>query len=243
MRKEDPIAILKNKIMHGDECLELDKKKCKNFTFLNCYSYYIYRKNYKHYTSFYGIYCDGFLLKNLVKLIGIETKRKSFDMTSLAPEVLQNAEKNNFSVALIGSKDEYLHLAVEKLKEKFPKLNIIESRNGFFNDENNKKIYIDELVKLSPDIVIVGMGTPLQDLFLTQLKAQGWTGIGYTCGGFIHQTATKGTAYYPKLIDRYNLRWLYRMYDEPKLIKRYSFYYPLSILLFVFDAIKYKFNR
>ncbi len=33
MRKEDPIAILKNKIMHGDECLELDKKKCKKFHF------------------------------------------------------------------------------------------------------------------------------------------------------------------------------------------------------------------
>lgn len=240
MLKEDPIGILKNKIMHGDEYLVLDKSKCRNITFLNCYSYYIYRKNYKYYTSFYGIYCDGFLLKNLVKLIGIKTERKSFDMTSLAPDVFENAAKNNYSVAFIGSKDEYLRLAIKKLKEKFVDLNIIESRHGFFEDENDKNIYLDKIAKLSPDIVIVGMGTPLQDLFLTQLKEKEWTGIGYTCGGFIHQTATKGTVYYPDFIDRYNLRWLYRMYDEPKLIKRYAFYYPLSILLFIFDVIKYK---
>ncbi|MGU7808287.1 hypothetical protein ACV2Y2_29015, partial [Escherichia coli] len=96
---------------NGDERLVLNKKKCKNITFLNCYSYYIYRKNCSYYTSFHGINCDGFLLKNLVKLVGIQTKRKSFDMTSLAPEVFENAEKNNHSVAIVGSKDEYLRLA------------------------------------------------------------------------------------------------------------------------------------
>lgn len=243
MPKEDPIEILKNKIINGDERFVLNKKKCKNITFLNCYSYYIYRKNCSYYTSFHGIHCDGFLLKNLVKLVGIQTKRKSFDMTSLAPEVFENAEKNNHSVAIVGSKDEYLRLAIENIKKKFVNLNIVESRHGFFENENEKYKFLEKIKKLSPDIVIVGMGTPLQDLFLKQLKDKGWTGIGYTCGGFIHQTATKGTVYYPKFIDRYNLRWLYRIYDEPKLMKRYAFYYPLSILLFFYDVIKYKLIR
>ena len=39
-------------------------------------------------------------------------------------------------------------------------------------------------------------------------------GVGFTCGGFIHQTANNEIEYYPLWIDRMNLRFVYRMYKE-----------------------------
>ena len=86
------------------------------------------------------------------------------------------------------------------------------------------------------------MGTPLQEQFLIDLQKSGWVGKGYTCGGFLHQTAN-GIQYYPKWINRLGLRAFYRMYDEPQLIKRYFIDYPQAICIIVFDIIKYKFFR
>ena len=55
-------------------------------------------------------------------------------------------------------------------------------------------------------------------------------GIGFTCGGFIHQTANNEIEYYPLWIDRMNLRFVYRMYKEKHTRKRYvqvTFYFFL----------------
>lgn len=240
-QKKEPINILKNKISNMDTEKELLEQKRSNITtFLNCYSYFSFRKNTSIYEKFDSIHCDGIILQKLVKLIGFKAERISFDMTSLAPIVFKYAETKGYKLAIIGSQDSNLNNFIKIVKEKYPQLSVIEKRNGFFNNNRERELYLQKLIDLSPDVVIVGMGAPLQDLFLADLKNKGWNGIGYTCGGFIHQTASKGIKYYPKIINDLNLRWLYRIYDEPKLLKRYVFFYPLSIILFVLDLIRFK---
>jgi N-acetylglucosaminyldiphosphoundecaprenol N-acetyl-beta-D-mannosaminyltransferase len=93
-----------------------------------------------------------------------------------------------------------------------------------------------EIVKLDPDFLVIGMGTPLQESFLSNIKSLGWGGVGFTCGGFIHQTAS-GLNYYPKWINKLNLRWLYRIWDEPRLLTRYLIQYPRFVVLFIYDLI------
>ena len=99
-----------------------------------------------------------------------------------------------------------------------------------------------DIKNLNPDIVICGMGTPLQEHFLADLQKLGWGGIGYTCGGFLHQTA-RDIQYYPEWIDKYNIRWIYRIYDEPKLFKRYFWEYPKFFVYFIYDFYQYRKNR
>lgn len=57
--------------------------------------------------------------------------------------------------------------------------------------------------------------------FLLKVRNAGFQGIGFTCGGFIHQTANNEIEYYPLWIDRMNLRFVYRMYKEKHTRKRY----------------------
>ena len=61
----------------------------------------------------------------------------------------------------------------------------------------------------------------MQEQFLLKVKNAGFDGIGFTCGGFIHQTAKDEIDYYPGWVDRMNLRFLYRMYKEKHTRKRY----------------------
>ena len=77
------------------------------------------------------------------------------------------------------------------------------------------------ITQVNPDFLIVGMGALMQERFLLKVRNAGFQGIGFTCGGFIHQTANNEIEYYPLWIDRMNLRFVYRMYKEKHTRKRY----------------------
>ena len=220
--------------------IELIKNKSNNkmiTTFLNPFSYLLARSN-KDQLSHFNINIDGGLLVILLNLFGFKYKRKSFDMTSLAPVVFNDAIKNNKSIYFIGSKPIVIDLAIKNIQEQFPELNICGYRDGYIND-NEMVVVLDIINSLKADYVICGMGTPLQEQFLIDLQKSGWTGEGYTCGGFLHQTAP-GIKYYPNWINTLGLRAFFRMYDEPKLIKRYFIDYPHAIIIILFDLFKNK---
>lgn len=223
----------------------IPKVKCKEeinngiVTFINPFSYLFFRKYLTLFDAFQSIHIDGIVLVYLLRLIGVKTDRKSFDMTSLAPKVFEECINEDKSIYFIGSTEDAINSFTKVISKDFPRLNIVGHRNGYFNNLNDKNKALKDVTFLKPDVVIVGMGTPYQEQFLVDLKENGWKGRGYTCGGFIHQTA-KGINYYPKFYDKYNLRWLYRIIDEPKLIKRYAILYPKAIILFLFDFVHYK---
>lgn len=191
-------------------------------TFLNHYSYQVARRNMDAFAAVDHIYCDGILLCLFFRLLGYPVERLSFDMTSVAPEVFADAETRGLSVALVGGEPGVADTARDRFLERFPNLHVVFSHSGFFNGKVDRDAVIDQLCEISPSIVVCGMGTPHQERFLSDLRAGGWTGAGYTCGGFFHQTADGGMDYYPAWMDKLNLRWLYRIYDEPKLITRYT---------------------
>ena len=122
---------------------------------------------------------------------------------------------------IVASKQEQVEKAVEIIREKYKSINIIGYRNGYFANEEEKNKEAKHIVELNPDFVIVGMGAIMQESFLLKIKKAGYLGIGFTCGGFIHQTARGEADYYPGWINRMNLRFLYRMWKEPHTRKRY----------------------
>jgi exopolysaccharide biosynthesis WecB/TagA/CpsF family protein len=140
--------------------------------------------------------------------------------------------------AIIGSTDSNIKYFTTQIFDRF---NFKPStwRNGFFSD-TEYIAYLNKLSTLAPDVVVIGMGTPRQEQFLLDLRATGWNGIGFTCGGFIHQTNLNKGDYYPAILDRLNLRFAYRMWREPSTIKRYLFNYPSSIVLFISGLLSKK---
>jgi N-acetylglucosaminyldiphosphoundecaprenol N-acetyl-beta-D-mannosaminyltransferase len=208
-------------------------------TFINPYSYYIARKqNLDIYKSFDLICFDGVLFVRLIRFLwNVLSPRISFDMTSLAPEVFSFISKTDKSIYFIGSTQDNILKFITNIRDQYPNMKIAGFRNGYFK-KKEKYSFFKEIESLSPNVVVVGMGTPNQDILIAELKNILTNTSLYSCGGFFHQSG-KGVKYYPKWIDRLNLRWLYRMYDEPILLKRYFRYYPVGVFLFLKDG----FNR
>ena len=197
-------------------------RKGRIYSFLNPVSYLDALKHKDLFLQFDGIFADGSLLVAAIKLVyGKIVSRRSFDMTSVAPELFEYVQKTGKTIYIVASKQEQVEKAVKIYKERYPTINIIGYRNGYFVNKEEQDEEARHIVELNPDFLIVGMGAVVQEYFLLKVKEAGFKGIGFTCGGFIHQTASNMIDYYPAWIDRTNLRFMYRMYKEPHTRKRY----------------------
>jgi len=207
------------------------------YTFINPFSYYVAKNdsNYRYVLSqFDGVFADGIGVVTAARCLGLKVPtRLSFDTTSLAPTIFPNALANHYTIYLIGGKEGTAEKAAGVVGAMFPGIRIVGTASGYFPSvEEAGRLLID----IGPDIVICGMGAPKQEEFLLYLKQLGWKGIGFTCGGYLDQLGG-GYRYYPAIVDKLNIRFLYRLFKEPKrLWKRYTLDYRVFLLMFA-DAL------
>lgn len=218
------ISILVSKIISTDSFSvnQIFENKGKAYTYLNPVSYLTALDNKELFSQLDGIFADGGLLVKAIKMVyGNQVTRRSFDMTSMAPELFSYAEEHGKTIYIVASKQEQVEKAVEIFRERYPKVKFAGYRNGYFASESEMDVEAKYIAKLNPDFLIVGMGVLMQEKFLLKVKNAGYQGIGFTCGGFIHQTSKNEIDYYPAWVDKTNLRFIYRMWKEPHTRKRY----------------------
>ena len=194
------MSILVSKII-STEFFSVDQifeNKGKVYTYLNPVSYLTALENKKLFSQMDGIFADGGLLVKAIKLVyGKQVTRRSFDMTSMAPELFAYAAEHGKTVYIVASKQEQVEEAVEIFRERYPKVKFAGYRNGYFASEEEMAQEARQVTELNPDFLIVGMGALMQEKFLLKVKHAGYQGIGFTCGGFIHQTSKNEIDYYP----------------------------------------------
>jgi N-acetylglucosaminyldiphosphoundecaprenol N-acetyl-beta-D-mannosaminyltransferase len=141
-------------------------------------------------------------------------ERISFDFSSLAGEVFSYYNNKKGRVVFIGSKTEDLAGFLKIVKERYPGLSIVYERDGYFDTNVEPKIR-REVLLTEPDLVVIGMGTKRQDSLALDLWRESNKKLQiFTCGGFFHQTAMSDGEYFPLLVDKFNLRFLYRIFRE-----------------------------
>jgi len=134
--------------------------------------------------------------------------------TDLIPVMLE--EFKDKSVALFGTDTLTLDKAADKMKSMG--CNIVASANGFAKKEE----YIEIALKTRPDIILLGMGMPKQEVLSLQLK----TALQFPCmiinGGAIIDHYGNKVKRAPAFIRSLGAEWLYRLITEPRrLFKRY----------------------
>lgn len=217
-------SILVNKILSTEKYSinQIFETKGKVYTYLNPVSYLTALDNKDLFGRMDGIFADGGLLVKAIKsLYGKQVTRRSYDMTSMAPELFSYVQEYGKTIYIVASKQEQVEAAVEIFRERYPKVKFAGYRNGYFSSESEMDDEAKRIVEVNPDFLIVGMGALMQEKFLLKVKNAGFKGVGFTCGGFIHQTSKNEIDYYPAWVDKTNLRFVYRMWKEPHTRKRY----------------------
>lgn len=217
-------SLLVNKILSTEKYSvnQIFESKGKVYTFLNPVSYLTALDNKELFVQMDGIFADGGLLVKAIKMLYAKVvTRRSFDMTSMAPELFAYAVEHDKTIYIVASKQGQVEKAVEIFQERYPEVKFAGYRNGYFSSEEEMDKEAKHITELNPDFLIVGMGALMQEKFLLKVKSVGYQGVGFTCGGFIHQTSKNEIDYYPAWVDKTNLRFVYRMWKEPHTRKRY----------------------
>ncbi|WP_373733973.1 WecB/TagA/CpsF family glycosyltransferase [Bacteroides heparinolyticus] len=209
----------------------------KIVTFLNPYSISFINDHYELYAQFDYICSDGILPVIMNRIWGLKNfSRLSFDFTSLACNVFEEGIKNNLRFYFLGTDEQSINRFVDNIKQKYPTIAIAGWHNGYIQE--TEEDILNSIIDTQPDITIVGMGTPYQDKVAIRLRKKGLKGAIYTCGGFFHQTAQKET-YFPTIINKLHLRWLYRLIKEPHSRKRFFIHYPVFFFNYSIFLAKY----
>ncbi|MBI2567722.1 MAG: WecB/TagA/CpsF family glycosyltransferase [Candidatus Schekmanbacteria bacterium] len=199
------------------------------YSFLNPHSYSVLRNEPEIIRSLDGVFVDGLGASLLLSAICLRRiHRVSFDSTSLAPAIFTQCADLGRSIAFVGGTDGELRAALRVLQDQFPRLAIVLASHGFFRAPVDELTVMQEIVRKQPEVLVVGMGTPLQERFLLKVRDLGWRGLGFSCGGYLCQMAKGSFYYYPKWIDRLQLRFLYRFVCEPHIRRRYLTTYPIA---------------
>lgn len=224
--------------MHFPDLILRDQPNSIVVSFLNPFSYGLIATDRNIVDSVDYWFADGFLLCLLLNLHRKhKISRASFDLSSIAIDVFGFAIRNKKRVAIIGATADEINLAVRNFKTIFPSLEIVFSINGYF-DYTEIQSVICSLNNATPDVVIIGMGTPAQEFFALECKNTLKPPVFiFTCGGFITQTSHSPDYYHP-LVKRFGLRWLQRAIQYPHVRSRLLNQYPIFVIRYMFDLIR-----
>lgn len=158
---------------------------------------------------------------NIVNIDGIvvywylKLKRFKLSQRTLCADILysflHSADKFNRRIFLLGATQETVEMLVDKIHNNYPNIQIVGYHNGFFSDE---KQIVEEVAKVHPDYLFIGMPSPFKERFISTYKSQLNTGICFGVGGMFDIMAGK-VQRAPEKIQKMGLEWLYRITQNP----------------------------
>lgn len=200
-----------------------EEDKTKTMFFLNAHYYNIACKD-KEYKKILNK-CDLLLNDGIGVRLGLKFKglkeKENMNGTDLIPKIIEISSKNNKNIYLLGGIEDVAEKAGEKIKAKCENVNIVGYHSGFFDKDEEVKI-IKEIVNNDTDILIVGMGAPLQEKWIYNNldKLQGVKLV--VAGGAILDFISERVSRAPVWVRKLNMEWVYRLLLEPKrLFERY----------------------
>lgn len=206
------------------------------FVYINPRNYFAFRRDPSPLINADGIVADGLLVKILFKIFLFPDKkvpRQSFDFTSLASVIFEQASTSRNSVFVAGGTSIEARQFVDKVKATYKGLSIAGYMSGYFESQS----IIETVKSAQPDIVLLGLGNVKQEICGSKLRTN-FAGTIFTCGAFISQTAgSESLKYYPNLINRLHLRFLYRLFKEKGILYRLMRFYFVFPAVFVYDIL------
>lgn len=138
----------------------------------------------------------------------------------LMNNLIELCEKKDYSIYLLGAKQETVEKTANILYKQHPKLNISGIHDGYFNKSKWLSIN-NELAQKKPDIVFVGITSPIKEYIIEYFINNGTSSVFMGVGGSF-DVISGNLSRAPIWMQKLNLEWLFRVMQEPKrLFKRY----------------------
>jgi len=222
--------------------LQLAKRKRRRpclVTYLNAHNFNLAFQN----TTFHKtlkkadlVYADGWGVVWAARLFGQKLPGR-LTTKDFFKDFCRMAEKENLSLFFLGGEERVVKKMVKILREKFSQIKIKGWRNGFFT-EREDAVILAKINQSKPDFLIVGMGSPKQELWLAKNLSQLKIKVGWCVGGlfdFVSQEKPRC----PEWLGDLGFEWLFRLLVEPRRLWRR---YLIGLPVFVINLLRLRFS-
>ncbi|MBR0208195.1 MAG: WecB/TagA/CpsF family glycosyltransferase [Oscillospiraceae bacterium] len=168
----------------------------------------------------------GVMIAGRILKAPIEARIPGIDF---AAELLSRMAPEGKRVFLLGAKEGVAARAAEALIAAYPGLVIAGTGNGYF-DSREEIALVERINAASPDLLLVCLGTPKQELWMHRNAARLRVGLMAGLGGAL-DVFSGDVPRAPARWRRDGLEWLYRLLREPRRINR-----AVKLPLIVFAA-------
>jgi N-acetylglucosaminyldiphosphoundecaprenol N-acetyl-beta-D-mannosaminyltransferase len=185
-------------------------------------------------------FCDGSGVKFAAKLIGRPIQYR-ITYAEWVWDLAQYCERHHISLFLLGGRPGVAEKAASQLEQQYPALRIAGIHHGHFEKRpgspENARV-IEEINAAKPDVLIIGLGMPLQEGWL----AQNWDRIDAMVAlpaGAVFDYVSGELRRAPRWMTENGLEWLGRLLIEPRrLWRRYLLGNPLFFWrVFIHDVV------
>ena len=161
------------------------------------------------------VLADGVGITKAAAMLGTPPKSRVPGI-DFAPNVISRLAQRGGSVYLLGAKPLVAEAAAEKLTQTYPGIVIAGTNDGYFTDDAP---VIEKINAASPDFLMVCLGSPKQELWMSANAGRLSCGLMAGLGGSLDVLAGN-VQRAPETWRRLGLEWLYRVIKEPKRLGR-----------------------
>ncbi len=170
---------------------------------------------------------DGIGVKLAARMRG-ERFPENLNGTDFTRRLLQFAAERGWAVFLFGGEPGVAEIAARRLNEGITGLNIVGTCHGFTGEPDH--CVVERIADVGTGLLIVALGSPLQELWLDRNLAATGASAGVAVGAFLDFTAGK-VKRAPRWMNRVGAEWCFRLAQEPgRLWHRYIVGNPLFLL-------------
>jgi N-acetylglucosaminyldiphosphoundecaprenol N-acetyl-beta-D-mannosaminyltransferase len=178
------------------------------------------------------VFCDGAGVMLAARMLGGRIPAR-ITYADWIWQLADFAAAENFSLYFLGARPGVAQEAARRLRERYPDLRIVGVRHGYFDHSagsaENREV-LEEINAAAPDILLVGLGMPLQERWLEENRHVLDAGVALTCGA-VFDYASERARRAPRLLTESGFEWLARLLREPRrLWRRYLVGNPLFLL-------------
>lgn len=147
-------------------------------------------------------------------------------------EFLKMNTKRPLRIYMLGAEAEVIKNCAEKIKASYPNVELVGYHHGFIDIDDSQ--FAEKISALEPDLVLLGMGFPRQENWITKHYDKFNKGVFIGIGGSFDVFSGK-LKRAPEFWIKLNLEWLYRLLKQPSRWKR-----MLVLPLFLLRVLKHK---
>ncbi|NIK79363.1 N-acetylglucosaminyldiphosphoundecaprenol N-acetyl-beta-D-mannosaminyltransferase [Paenibacillus castaneae] len=136
----------------------------------------------------------------------------------LLHRLLAQGESRKWKAYLLGTSQEVIEAAAEKLQLQYPQVRIVGYRNGFFGPEQDEEV-VEAIMHVAPDMLFVARGADTQEPWIVKFKQRLGVPLIMGVGGSFDVVSGK-LKRAPMIYQKLRMEWFYRLLQEPKRYKR-----------------------